>query len=269
MKRLTGALCLLGIAASLAIAQQGDKESEIKRLHKELAQLQTEREKNRMDVAKDQTEFTEYGKRTAERLAGVKNETATINQQVAVQKRRNDSLSALVDYANARTRQAEMCQDAMRVKLAASCDQLIANLQSIPPIVQQNLIASAALLKNELRNKSIDNVEALNRMQQIMIRAEEVTGSIQVSQESSPITEIRGTVYRLRIGTFFEAVVNLKGDECAVWYGTGSPGWKTMKDAAIAAQILKAANIREGKSLPSFVTLPLVADANAEKGGKQ
>ena len=266
MKRLTGAIFLLCIAASL-VSAQGDKESEIKRLRKELMQLQTEREKNKSDKDKDQTEFKEYGKRTAERLAAVKSETNSINQQAMIQKRRNDSLAAIINWANARTKQAEMCQDAMREKLVVSCDQIIANLQNIPPMVQQNLIASTALLKNELRNKSIDNVEAFNRMQQIMIRAEEVTGSIQVSQESSPITEIRGTVYRLRIGTFFEAVVNLKGDECAIWYGPGSAGWKTIKDPAIAAQICKAANIREGKSLPAFVKLPLVADA--EKGGKQ
>jgi hypothetical protein len=61
--------------------------------------------------------------------------------------------------------------------------------------------------------------------------------------------------------------VNLKGDECAVWYGSGGTGWKTIKDPAVATQILKAANIREGKSLPAFVKLPLVAEA--EKGGKQ
>jgi hypothetical protein len=266
MKRLTGVICFLIITASFAIAQS-DKEAEIKRLNKELSQLQTEREKNRLDMGKDQKEFSEYGKRTAERLAAVKSETNSINGQVAVQKRRNDSLAALVNYANAKTKQAEMCQEAMREKLVASCDQIIANLQNIPPMVQQNLIASIALLKNELRNKSIDNVEAFNRMQQVMIRSEEVTGSIQVSQESSPISEIRGTVYRLRIGTFFEAVVNIKGDECAVWYGSESPGWKTIKDASVASQILKAAQIREGKSLPSFVKLPLVADS--EKGGKQ
>ena len=220
-----------------------------------------------MDRIKDLAEFKEYTKRTAGRLAAVKDETTTINQQITVEQRRNDSLAALINYANAQVKQVDMCQDAMREKLAVSCDQIIANLQSVPPMVRQNLIASAALLKNELRNKSIDNVEALNRMQQIMIRAEEVTGSIQVSQESSPITEIRGTVYRLRIGAFFEAVVNLKGEECAVWYGSGSPGWKTIKDPAIASELLKAANIREGKSLPAFVKLPLVAEA--EKGGKQ
>jgi chromosome segregation ATPase len=267
MKRSISAICLLSFAASLAFAQQSDKENEIKRARKELMQLQTERQKNKMDRIKDLTEFKEYVKRTADRLAAVKDETTTINQQITVEQRRNDSLAALINAATARVRQSEMSQDAMREKLALSCDQIITNLQSIPPMVQQNLVASAALLKNELRNKTIDNVEAFNRMQQIMIRAEEVTGSIQVSQESSPITEIRGTVYRLRVGAFFEAIVNLKGDECAVWYGSGAPGWKTIKDPSIASEILKAANIREGKSLPAFVNLPLVAEAG--KGGKQ
>jgi hypothetical protein len=266
MKRSISTLCVLCIALSSAFAQQGDKDSEIKRARKELMQLQTERQKNKLEMAKDRKDFEEYTKRTAERLAAVKNETASITKEIAVQQRRNDSLAALINYATSQEKQAEMSQNAMQEKLAGSCDRIIANLQNIPPMVRQNLIASAALLKNELRNKSIDNVEAFNRMQQIMVRSEEVTGSIQVSQESSPITEIRGTVYRLRIGAFFEAVVNLKGDACAVWYGD-STGWKTIKNPGIAAEILKAANIREGKSLPAFVKLPLVADA--EKGGKQ
>lgn len=266
MRRLLSAICLVSIAASLCFAQQGDRESEIKRLRKELMQLQTERQKNKTDRIKDLNEFKEYQKRTAERLAAVKSETNSINHQVAVQQRRNDSLAALINSANAQSRQAEMSQDAMRENLIVSCDKIIATLQGIAPMVQQNLIASSALLKNELRNKTIDNVEALNRLQQILVRCEEVTGSIQVSQESSPIAEIRGTVYRLRIGTFFEAIVNLKGEECAVWYGGGG-GWKTISDVGVATQILKAANIREGKSLPSFVKLPLVAEA--QKGGAQ
>jgi hypothetical protein len=266
MRRLLRAISLIGIAASLAFAQQGDKESEIKRVRKELMQLQTERGKNKLETAKDQAEFKEYMKRTAERLAVLKSETNTINRQIAVHQRKNDSLASLIDAAQSRIKQVEMSQDAMREKLAGSCDQIIASLQTLPPMVRQNMVASASLLKSELRNKTTDNVEALNRLQQIMDRSEEVTGSIQVSQESSPIPEIRGTVYRLRIGAFFEAVVNIKGEECAVWRGGEKPDWTTIKDPAVAAELLKAANIREGKSLPSFVTLPLVADA--QKGGQ-
>ena len=266
MKRLTGIVCVLCIALSSAYAQRGDKDSEIKRLRKELMQLQTDREKNKMEMEKDKTEFREYTKRTAERLAAVKNETVGINKKIGVQQRKNDSLSALINAANARVRHIEMSQDAMREKLVGSCDQIIASVQGLPPMVRQNMIASAALLKNELRNKNVDNAEALNRLEQIIIRAGEATGSIQVSQESSPIAEIHGTVYRLRIGAFFEAVVNLKGEECAVWYGKDS-GWKVIKDMAVAADIMKAANIREGKSLPEFVNLPLVAES--EKGGEK
>jgi chromosome segregation ATPase len=267
MKRLIGAAVVLCVTLSLSFAQQGDTESEIQRARKELVQLQTERKKNRLDMDRDEKKFKEYTKRTAERLAGVKNETDSINQQITVQKQRNDSLAALINYANSQVSQFDMSQEAMRKKLLASCDRVSAGLKGLPPMVRQNLVASSALLKNELRNKSVGNVEAINRMQQIMTRGEECTGSIQVSQESSPITGIRGQVYRLRVGTFFEAVVNMKGDECAVWYASDSTGWKTMKDLSTAAEIFKAATIREGKSMPAFVTLPLVADR--EKGGTQ
>lgn len=267
MKRSVSAIGLLGIAVSLAAAEKADRETEIKRARKELTQLQTERQKNRLDMAKDVKKFKEYTKRTAERLATVMDETAAINQQITVQKRRNDSLAALINTSNQRVRQFEMSQDAMREKLALSCDRIISDLQNIAPMVRQKKIASLALLKSELRNKSVDNVEALNRMIQILISAEEVNGSIQVSQESSPISEVRGTVYRLRVGAFFEAVVNVKGDECAVWHGADAKGWKTIKDPAVAAELLKAANIREGKVIPEFVTLPLVVEGG--KGGAQ
>jgi cell division protein FtsB len=267
MKRSIVAICTLCMTVSFATAQQSDRESDIKRARKELMQLQTDRQKNKLEMEKDHSDFKEYTKRTAERMAAIKNETNSITAQIAVQQRKNDSLAALVNSANATARQSEMSQDAMREKLAVSCDQIIATLRGLPPMVRQNLVASAALLKNELRNKSTDNVEALNRMQQIMTRAEEVTGSIQVSQESSPIPEIRGTVYRLRIGAFFEAVVDIKGEQCAVWRVSDTTGWKTINDLSVAAELLKAANIREGKSLPEFVNLPLAVEA--QKGGAQ
>ncbi|MBN1759368.1 MAG: DUF3450 family protein [Chitinispirillaceae bacterium] len=268
MKRLAGLIGLLCIAVNLTFAQSGDIESEIKRARKDLMRLQTERKKNRFDMNQDKEEFEEYTKRTAERWAAVKKETASIIKQTTVHENRNDSLAALINSANSQIRQYEMSQEAMRNKLVASCDKIADNLKKLPPMVRQNVVASTALLKNELRNKSIANVEAINRMQQILSRAEDANPSIEVSQESSPIAEIRGTVYRLRIGAFFEAVVNLKGDECAVWYASDtSTGWKTIKDPSIAAELFKAANIREGKSMPEFVTLPLV-DGVAE-GGEQ
>lgn len=268
MKRLVSLIGILCSTVSFTFAQSGDIESEIKRARKDLMRLQSERKKNRFDMKQDKEEFEAYTKRTAERWTAVKKETASITKQIAVHENRNDSLAALVNSANSQIRQYDISQEAMRKKLVVSCDKIAENVKKLPPMARQNLVASTALLKNELRNRSIANVEAVNRLQQIMSRAEDVNGSIEVSQESSPIAEIRGTVYRLRIGAFFEAVVNLKGDECAVWYASdSSSGWKTIKDPSIASAIFKAANIREGKTMPAFVTLPLV-DA-AGKGGDQ
>ncbi len=267
MKPSVSIIILLSFAASFTFAQKGELENKIKRARKELMQLQTERQKNRLDMAKDVNKFKEYTKRTAKRHAAVMDETATVQKQIKEQRRKNYALSAKVNSAKAKSKQLDMAQDELRKALADACDQIITELEDIPPMARQKLVASAALLKNELRNKNVDNVEALNRMMQILSRADEVTGSIQTSQESSPITEIRGTVYRLRVGSFFEAVVNMKGTECAVWYSGSGKKWETIKDPSVATDILKAATIREGKTIPEFVTLPLVA--KTKKGGKK
>jgi hypothetical protein len=245
-------------------------EKEIMRLRKELMQIQTDREKNKKDVEQDRINYKEYTDRTSKRMAGVKFEVDSLMRQSRRQQYKSDSLMALINNANARSRQVDMSQDALRERFAASCDKIISTMQKLPPIVQQTLVGSASLLKGELRDKKVDNVEALNRMQQILMRSDDITGSIQVSQEASPAPDIRGSVFRLRIGTFFEGVADAKGEVCALWQGAdanGQPVWKTIKDASMATKIIKAANIREGKALPELVTLPLAPEP--VKGGAQ
>lgn len=243
-------------------------DKEIMRVRKELMQVQTERQKNKKDFEQDRANYQEYTERTAKRMATIKFEVDSLNRQIRYQGHKRDSLIALIDNANARSHQVDISQDALRGRFSTSCDQIIAGYQDLPPLVKQSLVSSTALLKGELRGKNIDNVEALNRIQQILMRGEDITGSIQVSQESSPAPEIRGTVYRLRIGTFFEGVADTKGEVCAIWRGQsadGQPIWETIKNPSTASKILKAANIREGKALPEFITLPLMPAP--QKGG--
>ena len=79
-------------------------------------------------------------------------------------------------------------------------------------------------------------------------------------RKARPVADIRGMVYRLRIGTIFEAVVDTKGEKCAVfsgWGDDGAPHWKDLDSPVLAQAVLQAVNIREGKSLPAFVNLPL------------
>ena len=60
----------------------------------------------------------------------------------------------------------------------------------------------------------------------------------------------------MRIGGVFEAVVNTKGEKSAIWSGGINGEWIPIDDATVSARILKAVQIREGKTLPVLVELP-------------
>ena len=131
------------------------------------------------------------------------------------------------------------------------------------------MLSGLSLLMNDMTIKSIDVVEGCTRLVQILGKLDEAGSGIQISQESSPVADIRGMVYRLRIGTIFEAVVDTKGEKCAVfsgWGDDGAPHWKDLDSPVLAQAVLQAVNIREGKSLPAFVNLPLAdREAQSEK----
>ena len=66
----------------------------------------------------------------------------------------------------------------------------------------------------------------------------------------------------LRIGVFFEAIVDNEGKTGALWHGndsTGQPIWQMVTDNQTAADLLKAVNIRESKALPALIALPYIA----------
>ena len=100
---------------------------------------------------------------------------------------------------------------------------------------------------------------------QVLKDFEALTGSIQIVQGASPVPEIRGTAYRLRIGCLFEAAVDAEGTKYALWDGTDSTGnqqWNVFKDPENASKVLKAVNIREGKALPAFAQVPFTMKRN-------
>jgi hypothetical protein len=151
-------------------------------------------------------------------------------------------------------------QDELRSNLVSSTKELAEYIRGLPPLVVTQIGASASLLQHELTTKSVDNIEGMTRLFQIFSQIDEVLASIQISQESSPVPEIRGTVYRLRLGAFFEAVVDIKGEKGALWHKQGEKDgsqWKVISDPEISAALLKAINMREGKAIPTFIGLPL------------
>jgi len=254
-------VCLItGIAGTLCAQQTIDYDAEIKRIRKELMQVQEERSRVKEDMDKDRKDFEEYRNRTLKKMRSIRHETDSVQQETYVFKQRIDSLSALVEKEAGRKRYYEILQDNFRDDIAESVDTLLMYARAFPPSVSQKSVSALSLLKNELATKTVDNIEALNRFSQITKDMHETGSGIQIIQGSSPVPEIRGTTYRIRLGTFFEAVVNSKGTQAVRWNGyddNGNPLWKKIEDPVAAAAILKAVNVREGKSLPALVELPM------------
>lgn len=246
-----------------------DLEKEIQRVRKELNQVQEERKSIKKEMKQDKSDFEAYQSRTQGRIKRIRNDIDSLKLEIRVQKNKNDSISAYINRMNMSEKQFSILQDNFRNTILLECDRISNLAGTLPPLSAGGLRAAVVLLKGELNTKSIDNIEAVNRLNEILAKMEDVSSSIQIAQGASPVPDVRGTTYRIRIGSFFEAVVDAKAEKYAVWTGideSGNHQWEKGEDNAVAAAILKAVKIREGKSTPKLIELPIaLTETEAEK----
>jgi hypothetical protein len=273
MKQLSEVVLTIAVSALwfLVIGQTSPPsiDDEISRLRKDLIRTQVDCQRVIEETRKDKTDFEAYRNRTEVRRNQSQTEIDTLKQEIANQQRSNDELASQVNDIQTQRREIELSQEEFRKRLVDVCGRIEPSVKTLPPVSMAPMLSALSLLASDLSVKSVDIVEGCSRLVQILNRLDETSSSIQIVQESSPAPDIRGTVYRLRIGSFFEAVVDIKGEKCALfegWDNEGAPQWKTVGDLQTAQALLLAVNIREGRSLPSFVTLPLAPDS-VQKGG--
>jgi len=240
-------------------AQTEDLSNDIRRIRKELISVQNERERVKEETKSDEDDFKAYRKRAHERMREIRTQTDSLNREIVRHQIVSDSLGSVIDYEKNRKKQYELRQESMRIALISAADSMITLAQNTPPSVSDKSLSSLNLLKTELETKAVDNIEGVNRLFQIIGTLHDAGSAIQIIQGSSPLPEIRGTVYHLRLGLIFEAVVNTKGTQAALWTGwdeNGTAQWNSINDAAVASNILRGVNVREGKALPSLVEIP-------------
>lgn len=250
---------------SIVLAQGSDivHDQEIARLRKEIERVKAECVVMLDDAKKDRQDFELYKKRIAERKRESTMELDSLRSRISREQKVSDGLAAEIRQVQDAQQELSLSQDAFRIDLIDACVKLQQSMGTFPPLVKQQLAAAVDILRNDIASKSVDLSEGISRLVQIIARAEEIGTSIQTVQEQSPVPEITGTVYRLRIGTFFEAVVDDQGEQCALftgWSNTGAPSYRLIKTPGIAGELLKAVHMRERKALPSFITIPLAAD---------
>ncbi len=255
-------MCTLTIGTcSLTFAQnEYDIDKEIASLRKELIDIAAQRKTVKEDKRRDEKEFAEYIARTKKRFDALRAEIDSVQSAMNAQNVVNDSLIGAIDALQTAKRQVDLQQSGFREKCIAVCDGYLKVVRNFPPMIQKTFDASLSFLRSELIAKSIESSEGVQRLLQILKDIDDAASSMLLAQGASPVPEIRGTAYRIRLGMFYEAVVNMDGSSYAIWTGytpDGKEVWQNGKDPVIAAQLLKWVNIREGKALPEFVQLPL------------
>lgn len=241
---------------------------EIKRIRKELLQVQNERLRVQELQKEDRAEFEEYRTKTLSKIREMRDEVDTLKKDLEDQNLKRDSLTGSYMAIKAKEKQIDLQQENFRKVMLINTERLLLLAKKLNPSIREKPVSALKLLKNELSTKSVDNIEAITRLFQVARDMDNGGSSIQIVQGTSPIEEIRGTTYRLRVGTIFEAVVNAAGTMSAIWDGydgQGNDKWRMVSDPVVSQEILKAINVREGKSLPSLVKLPLEGIAVVEK----
>lgn len=254
-----------------SFAQPPDEvEREIVRLKAEINRVRSEREDQVTQARRDRTEFEEYRKRNAERKASLLRQIDSTSEQTSLLKLKNDSLEAAISGVQSRLRESQLLETGIADVILRASESLLGQIPSFTPLVREQYEGPVKYLIADIRAGTVDNTEALFRFMRIVQDMRTVSQEIQVVEGSSPVAQIRGVAYRLRVGGVFEAVVDDAGERAFVW-AEGTEGdtarWVEVGNVASAKSIRSAIMMREGKTVPQFVELPIGVGASLPEGG--
>jgi len=256
--RIALLLCI-GAAVVSAVADELDRE--IAQVKKEIERVNAQRRDENTLAKKEQAEFTAYTKRTADKRAALVHQTDSVKTETVRLAAVNDSLGAALHAVEQQIREQDLQQEYVRKAIVSAVQAVASEVNGLPPLIAGQYRPPLEYLISELQSKSVENTEALFRLMRIVADVRTLSQDIQVVEGSSPVPDLRGSVYRLRIGAFFEAVVDQAGTSAFLWCRDTAQAdagqYRAVDDPAAATAILKAVLIREGKSIPELVNLPL------------
>ena len=249
-------LALILVAPGAASAQKAafDYDAERKRKKAELERVLEQRKKVNKAIKKDRADFEAYKARTQKRTDAIRKRTKEIQDGTGAWRKKLAARGATIGHYRRKTRGFAQRQKIFRERLVSHCDALMVTARSLPPLLSKKAVSVLDYLKSELKAGSVDNIEGLHRLVRIARRMDAQLMDVQVTQGSSPIPQITGTVQRLRLGGVFEAVA--RGDQAAIW-DFERKKWILLKDPVRAKMIVTAIEVRTGKQKPALVRVPL------------
>ncbi|MBN1307062.1 MAG: DUF3450 family protein [Chitinispirillaceae bacterium] len=255
---IVGAAVILYGGSAVPAAEMDEIDREIARLKKEISRVQSQRHDEAKEAKKEQVEFESYRERTASRMASVTRQTDSIRMLLQQTNRHNDSINAALASVTSRIREQDLQRERLREVILRAAKTLQGEIDHFTPLIREQYTGPTGYLVGEIEAGTVENTEAFYRLFRIVWDLRTVCREIQVVEVASPIPQMRGTVYRLRIGSVFEAVVDMKGEKAFLWNPAdgGTAGWVAPPRREDAASILAAVRIREGKTVPELLRLP-------------
>ncbi len=244
---------------ALQAADIDEVEQEIARLKKEISRVQSQRSDEARQLKKDRLEYKNYSDKIAERTASLLRQIDSTESELQKINNRNDSIKNLISSIASALREQELQRKRLREIILNAVRSVRSELTAYCPLIKEQYEGALNYLISEIEAGSVDHAEALYRLMRIAGDIRASAQEIQVVETASPVPDLRGTVYRLRIGAFFEAVVDAQGSKAFLW----SRSTESAKEKWIAApqedvvSIYTAVRIREGKKIPEIVRIPL------------
>lgn len=248
-------LLVIGVLFTPLLAQKEELDKEILWLKKEIERVETQRKEEAKEAKKERAEFEAYNQRAQQRIEGIKKQTDSIKTVLKEISLLNDSLNQEISSINLKIKEYDLHKESIKNSLLKSIKNIINQLDSLVPFLQEQYKGSLKYLYSELENGNSELSEALYRLTKIVREIHTVSQEIQVVESSSPIPQVKVSVYRLRIGNIFEAVIEKEGKVAFVW-NCYYKKW-TQADPTTLEALIKAVKIKEGKMVPELVDLPL------------
>ena len=253
------------IICNASFAQQSI-ETSLNDLEKEVAEWQDKLEaitlkikKQDDEIAREKSAFSEHQKRDLAHQQKLSAQVDSLRKDVAALIAESDSLSRTIESTKMSARNHDLQRDNFRKLLIGFCSELAGLIEFLPPGNLLNQSSAVSFLKGELETRSVDESEALERIWQVVTTLTSASQSVDVYSATSPVPEIKGQVFFIRIGLVSAAIIKDKGEEGALWVNSNnSTGgkWAVIEDDTQRAELWNVVQVREQRAVPQLVSVP-------------
>lgn len=269
MRQVLAAAVLSLFCAVSLFAKEEENAAQKAELQKKIAEYREKSSKvvkkitrDREEAQQEQAAHERYKENFEAELARLEKEKSELNREQNSLVKSSDSLSRKIASVRRKSKELSLQEKQFTESLLGAIDLYAEAVNEVPAPVLTKESESLAFLKRELEAGSISNIEAIERLWQVIAMVNKNRLSVDVWSATSTWEGITGQSHYLRLGYAYLATVNDESTTGAVWNGSG---WSEITSPNDILALRTAVKIRNGNTLPAIVSLPLVESSETEE----